>query len=235
MAKETAEQKLLRLIEQGGGFPADSSEHAAPEAQEALSAVQSVGGALDLPPGALNIVAFIKRMFSSVQSAPAGFSLRHINIALMAGVLISTVIFIGSIMSGLREADQTVTFHQPDVVAFSAKKLLPVIPGLGRYVSAISFRNIFHPYEKPVEVVQEEASEDIRVPARLKEQTENLRLVGISWLDTPESASAMVENTESGITYFLRSGERVNGLTVKTIYAQSVVLEMGGEELELKL
>jgi len=234
MAKETAEQKLLRLIEQGGGFPADTSEHAAPEAQEALSAVQSVGGTLDLPPGALNVVAFVKRMLSSVQSAPAGFSLRHINIVLMAGVVILTVVFIGSIMNGLREADQTVTFHHPDAVAFSAKKLLPILPGLDRYVSAISFRNIFHPFEKQ-EVVEQADPEVVEVPQRLAEQTKNLRLVGISWLDTPESASAMVENTESGITYFLRSGERVNGLTVKTIYAQSVVLEMGGEELELKL
>jgi len=234
MAKETAEQKLLRLIEQGGGFSADASEHAAPQAREALSAVQSVGGSLDLPPGILNLIAVLRRLLSGARLAPGGFSLRRINMALILGVVILGFIFVSNIMSGLREADRVITFHQPDTVVFSAKKLLPVIPGLDRYISAVSFRNIFHPFEKQ-EVVKEDEPEALEVPQRLAEQTKNLRLVGISWLETPESASAMVENTESGITYFLRSGEKVNGLTVKMIYAQSVVFEMGGDELELKL
>ena len=55
----------------------------------------------------------------------------------------------------------------------------------------------------------------------MHEQTKDLKLVGISWLDSAESASAMIENTQSGVTYFLKSGEQINSVTVKQIFADS--------------
>ena len=45
----------------------------------------------------------------------------------------------------------------------------------------------------------------------------------------------MVENSASGVTFFLHAGEKVNGVTVEAIYADSIVLEFAGERMELKL
>jgi hypothetical protein len=128
-----------------------------------------------------------------------------------------------------------VVFKDAGSVSFSTEKLFPSIPDLQKYVSAMSFRNIFNPFEKTAESLVAGQAEGSAVVQRIVQKVETLRLVGISWLDTPESASAMVENTSSGVTYFLRSGEQVNGVTVEAIYADSIVLEFDGERMELKL
>ena len=84
------------------------------------------------------------------------------------------------------------------------------------------------------EAVREVLKEELGIQ-RVSTQTKDLKLVGISWFESPETASAMVENTVSGVTYFLKPGERLNDVTVKNIYAESIVVTYQGEELEMKL
>ena len=54
-------------------------------------------------------------------------------------------------------------------------------------------------------------------------------------MDTPESASALVENTISGVTYFLRRGEKINDVLIEDIFAESIIVSFQGEEMEMKL
>lgn len=235
MAKETAEQKLLRLIEQNDDADSgqgQTSSDAVPSPQEVLNAVKNVGGAVAVPPVFSNILSFGKDFFGHF--GRDGFSIRNINKLLAVGVGGAVIIFIFSLIGGINSVKGPVSFQMPESIAFAADKLLPTFPDVKQYSSSISYRNIFHPFEKK-EVVKVEGD---AVPAAIKQiskKTKSLKLVGISWLDTPESASAMVENTESGITYFLKSGENVNGVNVQSIYADSIVLEFAGERMELKL
>ena len=68
---------------------------------------------------------------------------------------------------------------------------------------------------------------------RVAQETKNLRLVGISWLDTVETASVMIEDTEKEVTYFLKEGEKIGNsdIVIKTIYAESTKLGYEDEEI----
>jgi hypothetical protein len=236
MAKETAEQKLLRLIEQGGGSEKTSGPAASQpsfEAQQTLNAVQSVGGAFALPGFLPQIFSFFKTFLRSFSKD--GFGIREVNKILIVAVLVMAVVFSTSMMRGLQTAHQTVDFKQPQPVKVPAENLLPSFADIQRYISAVSLRNIFNPFEKKEVAVASVEAKPAAVAERVLERTKALKLVGVSWLDTPETASAMVENTGSGVTYFLRAGEQVNGVTIEAIYADSVVFEFDGERMELKL
>jgi hypothetical protein len=45
----------------------------------------------------------------------------------------------------------------------------------------------------------------------------------------------MLEDTETGRTYFLRSGDKIQDFTVKTIYADRAILVFENEEISIKL
>jgi len=237
MAKETAEQKLLKLIEQSesqSGRSAGAPPPRRSDPQQVLQAVQSVGGSVSLPPAISNFFFVIRGLMSGA-SRQGGFGVREVNALLGVGIVIVMIVFGWNLWSGFQHARQNIAFQQPESVAFSPGQMLPQFRALQDYVSIISFRNIFQPYEKKVvEAASEEAAAP-QIAEIIDSRTKGLKLVGVSWFDTPESASAMVENTESGVTYFLRSGEKVNGVTIEAIYADSIVLEFQGERLELKL
>ncbi|HSV42941.1 MAG TPA: hypothetical protein VLJ10_00135 [Candidatus Bathyarchaeia archaeon] len=238
MAKETAEQKLLKLIElsDAQGIAATPKPAAAKMAdpQQVLQAVQSVGGAVSLPASISGLLASIKN-FIGLVPRDGGLGLREVNAILAVAVVMVVIIFGLNVSSGFKRANAQIVFEQPEGVSFSPGNLLPQFKALQDYVGAISFRNIFQPYEKKVVEAQTEEQRVVKMFEQIDSKTKGLRLVGVSWFDSPQSASAMVENTDSGVTYFLRSGEKVNGVTVEAIYSDSIVLEFLGERLELKL
>ena len=51
----------------------------------------------------------------------------------------------------------------------------------------------------------------------------------------PETASIMIENIETKKTYFFKTGEQLEGVTVKTIYTDRVVFSYENEETTIKL
>ena len=114
----------------------------------------------------------------------------------------------------------------------SEESLIPKVQAVSYYASEVKRRNIFQPYEEKTTtgVVTTGISKD----SPIVRKTKNLRLVGISWLDTVESASAMIEDTEKNMTYFLKKGEKMGDIIVKTIYADSVALGYENEEIIIK-
>jgi hypothetical protein len=240
MAKETAEQKLLRLIEQsGGGTENASGSTGGPSssglmgAQQTLNAVQSVTGAIVLP-NFFQRVQFSFKAFSR-PSFYKDFGIKEINAILTAGTAVIFIVFGFNIHNGLQQARRAVEFNQPIPALFSNENILPFPADIERYLLAVSSRNIFNPFEKKEILAQEADSPAVIAVNRIMDRTQPLRLVGLSWLETSDTASAMVENIESGVTYFLRSGEKLNGMTVESIYADSIVLEFEGERVELRL
>jgi hypothetical protein len=61
------------------------------------------------------------------------------------------------------------------------------------------------------------------------------KLVGIAWLDLPETACIMIEDTRKNETLFLKQGEQLEGVTVKTIYTDRAVFSHENEETTIKL
>ena len=61
------------------------------------------------------------------------------------------------------------------------------------------------------------------------------KLVGVAWLDVPESATVMLEDTGKHETHFLKEGDKIEDVKVKTIYTDRVVFSYANEEITIKL
>jgi len=235
MAKETAEQKLLRLIESTESQEREAPAPGSPEAHKVFDAVRGGGGVDVAVPSALQSFASLLRNPAVLTQRLAHLGLKDINKILAAGIVVVLVVFGLDFTRGLNMSRQEVSFEQDYQPVSDQESFLPSIRDLAEYISVVSYRNIFQPYERKVVKAQEEVPEEMRGYERIVEQTKDLKLVGISWLDTPESASAMIENTTTGITQFLRAGEKIKNITIKAIYADSVTLSYEGQEMEMRL
>ena len=78
-------------------------------------------------------------------------------------------------------------------------------------------------------VVAEEPKEDPR--AKALEAVSHLRLVGISWSSDPD---AMIEDTKAVRTFFVKTGQKIGKVTIEAIFKDKVILEVLGQEVELK-
>ena len=96
---------------------------------------------------------------------------------------------------------------------------------LAYYLDQVNLRNMFRPYEGKEKVGEQ----------GLAQKMSKYKLVGIAWLDLPETASVMIEDTQSGMTYFLKEGEKLDDVTIKTIYTDRMVLTYENEEITIKL
>ena len=237
--KETGEQKLLRLIEEKdkpseGGASSVAPGAAAPGAH-VDGIAQSVKG-LGLPP--FNIPLFLAPIIGLLQGKGSGgspanlsFGLKDINNFLVIVVLIISAFFISTIVGGLRGKGK-MTFKVSTKIAEDEPIGVPEPVDVAFYLEKISERNIFQPYEKKVA-----AQDSAPVPEekRIDALTKDLKLVGISWLETMDNSYVMIEDTKTGVTYFLSKGETVNSVTVKEIFVDQVILSFGDDELPMKL
>ncbi len=245
MAKETAEQKLLKLIEKTDAQEqATSAPAAAPVNTEVMRVYDSVRGVgqtgIALPPLVSDFIRALKNM-SSGDKLSQGFGLREINMVLTLGLVMAVIFFSFDFSRGIgrMEEENALSLHQDDATLREMIQdmgdILPVFQGIQEYAGIVARRNIFQPFERKVVPVEGKTAEEELGISRVSEQIKDFKLVGISWLDSPESASALVENTISGVTYFLRQGERVNEVTIQEIYAESIIVSYQGEEMEMKL
>jgi len=251
MAKETAEQKLLKLIEatqkqDGSAAPAAAPAAAAmantgtasrvAEAQKIFQSVSAVSvQGIALPPFLLQILSLFKG-----SGKPQSFGLRQVNTLFLVGVLAFALILAVDLTRGMNKSKVEIQAALKEVRSGKAglhgAMWEPPIAEFNEYAQIFSSRSLFQPYDrKAIEAAAAKVVEEKSPLEKISDQTRDLKLVGISWLDTPESASAMIENTASGTTYFLGIGDRIQNLTVKKIYADSIVIGLDNEEMEMRL
>ena len=198
--KETAEEKLLKII-------------------EATKKAQDPGSGGGSPSGV------VKR------SRRFAVGAKQINLVLVVCVVASLVFLAYEVNSGLsllREdvnisADGQGVRGTPNVFAQKTSNF-------SYYLEQINSRNIFKPYEKIVT-----AAEVTSAQAALEKMMSKYKMVGVAWLDTPESATVMLEDTSTRMTHFLREGEKIEDVTVKTIFTDRVVVSYANEEMVIKL
>ena len=93
----------------------------------------------------------------------------------------------------------------------------------------VARRNIFQPFEKK----QEE--QVAATPVDIQHIMEKPRICVCGFpVEFIDSASALIENTNSGTTYF-KNRDQINKVTVQKIFADSVILTFEGEDLKLSL
>ncbi len=198
LKKETAEQKLLKMIEASGGTSAPASPAKLPKKQSA--------------------VGFIKAA----------------NKILILVVCVAFALVVNEVFKGKKLLSESIniTLDRKSLSAPSGNKMvLAEPPTVDYYLGMAKKRNIFLPYEpSAVKNVVEVSSGNTRI-AQL---TQNLRLVGVSWFDSVESASVMIEDVEKKVTYFLMRDDKIGDIYVKTIYADSVKLGYENEEIIIR-
>ena len=69
----------------------------------------------------------------------------------------------------------------------------------------------------------------------LQSKMSKYKIVGVAWLDVPESATAMLEDIGKKETHFLREGDKIEDVKVKTIFTDRVVFSYANEEITIKL
>ena len=233
MAKETAEQKLLKLIESTDkdSLPGQSDSSAgSPEAQKVLNSVKSVGlPAATVPPFLTNLLSFLKGQTAGKGAPP--FGLREINRILAVLVVFIVLFFIKDFRNGLNQSSQEIDFSDYESVASLGRSTMPTWKDLSAYVTVVSRRNIFQPYEKK----EIEVADAPEVNDRINQKVSGLKLVGISWLDSPESITVMVEDESTSVTHFLMAGDELRGVKIDSIYADRVTLSYQGETIDISL
>lgn len=195
--KETAEQKLLKMIEASSG-----DAGAASRAQRKTSRQQD----------ALSLL----KTFNSL------LLILIVGVAVLVGLEIKKGMDIMGAGIDI-QAERGMTDSMDGDKVHTVQKLPFYLAGVNR-------RNIFRPYDEQIFADVSPVQELMTITRK----TENLRLVGISWMDRVESASAMIEDTEKQVTYFLQKGEKIGNIEVKTIYADSVELALENEEMILR-
>ncbi|MDD3375615.1 MAG: hypothetical protein PHY73_07850 [Candidatus Omnitrophica bacterium] len=236
--KETAEQKLLKIIEEGSG---DSESVARPSSAQAPQQAQQVarevavavkGMGISAPP-LFSIFSDRLKDFQVAVSSLKSFGLREANFLLIT-IIVICILILGSVY----QTETKNMSHNLDFVEevtkpklASSKSIMPEYQDLTSFLETILMRNIFRPYEEK----KAEVASNVPIGTqKIALQLESLKLVGISWLDMPNSASVMIENAD-GMTYFLKEGEKINQVTIKTIYADRVIFSFADQEMEVRL
>ncbi len=232
--KETAEQKLLKIIENtSGAGAAQSKESPTPKAiEEVAKSVKSIGLGVSLPPFLSPLLEIFKGKSSSAGPSVMAFGLREINTILLISVFVMIALLSFNLTSGVKTLKLKEDFALDNAAVKGIASSLAMPKQAAEYLINIRKRNIFQPFEKKEGEAEIMETTGAR---RIGALTKNLKLVGISWLDSPDTASAMIEDTQSGITHFLRVGDKINEVTVKTIYADRVILTYEDEEVAVRL
>ena len=198
--KETAEQKLLKIIE------------ATKKAQDSSSGAVA----------------------SSIGKKPSGrlaLNIQQFNYLLVVAVVASLIYLGYEVRNGMELLQQSFSVSANTAASTGALNLfVPQTKGISYYLDKISSRNIFQPYEK-----KDAGPGSTTAKAALEKKMQKYKLVGVAWLDVPESATVMLEDTSNGVTRFLKEGEKLEDVTVKTIYTDRVVIGYENEEIVIKL
>jgi len=156
------------------------------------------------------------------------FSIGIVNTVLFLGIIACLIYLVLEMRSGFSLISQAVEFPSESKTGSTLSDIaLPSAQNADYYLQQINERDIFKPYV-PKTVAKAAAQGLVQEMSRFK-------LVGIAWLDLPETASVMIEDTQKNETYFLKQGEQLEGVTVKTIYTDRAVFSHENEETTIKL
>ena len=150
MAKETAEQKLLKIIENADAQSkgAASGASADPAAQAVAHSVKGTGLNFSVPPVFNAFLSFFKKDGSRPAVA---FGLREFNQAIIVVVCLVFVMFVMDLNKGLKSSDQNLNFSLPQQNVNLNENIIPQPAQIEEYLQVVDRRNIFQPFEKKEE------------------------------------------------------------------------------------
>ncbi len=223
----TPEERLLRLIESG-----ERGELKPKTVQRSIF---------------WNVRTWSKNLFarrnktngsSGVRSA-AGLS-PELNLRLMnRALIVFLILVVGGIAFNMNRVKPSLKALFSQVVASrplaGEEQALASLRPLADYVGEVEKRDLFHPVPPPKPKGPEPKAALVKPPGPtpleiLREKATALKLVGISWGETP---IAMIEDTTKRETSFFKAGQFINEIQVKAILKDRAVLSYGDAEYDL--
>lgn len=204
----TPEERLLKIIE-------------SPGIQKARVYLSDKAKAINIK----NVISWIKG-FRFDKNIIKKFDLRRANkaVAFLCGFITLFWIFdFVRVSSSLGNRFQK-TLQTSNVTAVEEKNITLPMVNIEEVQVQAKRRNMFTFLPTPVKA---EAGTTPEISALIVD----LKLVGIIWSNSPQ---AMIENTKEQRTFLLSQGEQIGQVTVKKIFQEKVILEVGGEEQELR-
>ncbi len=209
------EKQLLKLIEEPNAAAGRAVSRKAPALSLAgLSAWTTV---LRDPLGLLR----------RVWSGP--LEIKRVNAALAFVALGMGIYFVFNAVTLAMRLSAVPTFSVSASAAAGALKTAAALQPLAYYLEKTSARDIFKIGPKEPEPAP--AGETAAGPTPQENVLAKFKLVGISWSDNPD---AMIEDSSSHKTYFLKRNQVVEGVRVQAIFKDKVILTYGGQEAELR-
>lgn len=220
----TPEKQLLNLIEDPKG-----QENSTFQAQKVKHSALSI----------FSPIAWVSRFsfFSKKLKGGDQPSFRILDFKLINGILIFCIIsliayFVYSLYLGVISLEKDVDLGVSDTV----KVKIDTFPNISilknspmYYLGKVREKNLFR-------IGGSDSVDLSKVYApisatRLIDEIKHLRLVGISWSSNPD---AMIEDTNTGRTFFIQRGSVVDKFKIEAIFKDKVILSYGGEEVELR-
>ena len=233
--KPTPEEQLLKLIEgqnpTGSSGPQAGKPRAARKSLDLFAGIRKISGSFEYWRNSLRK----KNSSGAALQIEAVLDIKWLNRALIVMVMITMgylIIDLSFFKPGRRDFFNHVSVSEP---------LFPAISGIGNsakqssfYLDGIKRRNPFLApgtvSQTPVNPQTGEAASTAGSPNIITEMLQGYKLVGISWGDEP---LAMLEETATGRTYFLRKGQEFKGIKVQEISKERVMMTFEGQEAEL--
>jgi len=174
-------------------------------------------------------------------SAPQEVNLKLIN----RGLVVLLVFSVAGIAWNMNRVQPSLKDLSSQVAAASplagVEQPLASLRPLADYLGEVEKRDLFNPMPPPKPQKPKSKAEPVKPPGGakppkptpleiLQTKAKTLKLVGISWGETP---IAMIEDTTNKETSFLKAGEFSNEIQVKTILKDRVVLSHGDAEYDL--
>jgi type II secretory pathway component PulC len=154
-------------------------------------------------------------------------SLRLVNKAIAGLCGFLTVFWIFDFMrinSNLSQRFEQIA-QAPAVASAQAKETPLTLVSYEEITSEAKRRNIFTLLPAPPKTEADGS------PADIAEKISNLKLVGVIWSNNPQ---VMIEDVKGNRTYLLSIGEQMGEITIKKIFMDKVVLQIEGQEEELR-
>jgi hypothetical protein len=220
--RHTPEEQLLSLIEEGKDFARLKHKRK----RTAPLIFGSIGKIRSAP---VFIYKLIKSRLSRLKGGTGDASLKPV---------IHVLITIAIALSGYLIID--FVFGSPDISRLEQRPLRKrqenpegLDANIGRtflsYLAMVQRRNVFSPIMIENAQIENEAEKE-EIKQTIKELAGTLRLAGIA---LQPQAQAMIENTETNETLFLKEGDIINKLVVHDILSDRVILMYEGETIEL--
>jgi hypothetical protein len=231
----TPEEQLLRLIESGGKAEPGKKESKgfAFLNLKAWAGLFSGSGVKAKQPSRVRLVSRL---------VPRELSLKLVNrllIVLLVFVLAGIAYNMNKVRATVENLSGQVAASRPSA---GAQQALASLNPLADYLKEFEKRDLFRPVippkpkEKEAKTPESKKKQPVKKPPQptsieiLKKQAKTLKLVGISWGKNPV---AMIEDTTSRETSFLKAGQFINEIQVKVIMKDRAILSLGEAEYDL--